>query len=226
MKPRDQVGSVRAAVVASNRASAIRRNLGRRYADCSLAAFEIYGEPGVANRQATVLASLQAFADGLKSRIADGSGLFLFGPSGTGKDHLLSALLIEADNRGHQVAWMNCQEICGKAREAFSGHAIESSIVEYLTSAAVLGISDLWLPKSSDDVGEVTTFQRALLFRVIDHRYRTCKPTWVTVNVSGREEAEDRLGVQLVDRLTDGALCLGCNWPSYRESRRWTTEDQ
>ena len=40
---------------------------------------------------------------------------------------------------------------------------------------------------------------------------------WVTVNVNSRAELDSRMGVQLADRLVDGALTLFCNWPSYRK---------
>ncbi len=38
------------------------------------------------------------------------------------------------------------------------------------------------------------------------------------MNVSSGEEAEKRIGAQIVDRLRDGALSIVCNWPSHRKS--------
>jgi hypothetical protein len=58
-----------------------------------------------------------------------------------------------------------------------------------------------------------------MLFRAIDARYRDYRPTWVTINVGGGDEAEDRMGMQLVDRLRDRAVSIHCNWPSHRKPR-------
>jgi hypothetical protein len=57
-----------------------------------------------------------------------------------------------------------------------------------------------------------------MLFRVVDARYRQCKPTWITVNAVGRTELDRRMGAQTADRITDGAVALFCNWPSYRKA--------
>jgi DNA replication protein DnaC len=194
----------------------LRQAIGRRYAGCRLDTFTLSDDPTDKNRQQSALAILQAFVDDLKDRIADGSGLFLFGPAGTGKDHLLSAVMIEAATRGFAVSWVNGQDIFGRMRDMISEDGNESRQLERLTAPAVLAISDPVPP-----IGDASSFQQSTLLRAIDRRYRDCKPTWVTANVASREEGDSRLGVQLMDRLTDGALTIACGWPSYRLQRRW-----
>lgn len=200
----------------------LRRQVGRRYAACSLQNFKLSDDMDVSRKQQTVLAAVQAYVDSLKERIADGCGLFLFGPAGCGKDHLLTAVMLEAVGRGYGVAWFNGQDLYGQFRDAITNEASvsERQTVDRLTEPAVLALSDP-IPPS----GDVTPFQRSMLFRVIDRRYRDRRPTWITANVADRTEADSRFSVQLVDRLTDESLCLPCNWPSHRASRRWKPGD-
>lgn len=217
VRPRDNADAARAEIAGRQRVDLLKRSLGNRYANCNLESFRVSDDPAVRNAQLAVLGQLQSFVDELPEVIRTGSGLFLFGPVGTGKDHLLSAVMLETANRGFSVAWMNGLDIFANARDAIADDTGEARIFERLTIPTVLAISDPLPP-----VGDVTAFQRSLLLRAIDHRYRHGKATWITINVGNRDEAEKRLGVQLIDRLTDGALCLVCNWPSFRMSRRWT----
>jgi DNA replication protein DnaC len=192
----------------------LRRQVGRRYSGCSLQNFKLSDDLDVSRKQQTVLAAVQAYVDSLKDRIADGCGLFLFGPAGVGKDHLLTAVMLETVGRGFGVAWFNGQDLYGQFRDAITNEASERQTVDRLTEPSVLALSDP-IPPS----GDVTPFQRSMLFRVIDRRYRDQRPTWITANVADRSEADSRFGVQLVERLTHESLCLPCNWPSYRVAR-------
>ncbi len=74
-----------------------------------------------------------------------------------------------------------------------------------------------------DDVlppnGVLTEYQASTLHRLIDARYRRCRPTWVTMNAADGAEAERGMGPQVVDRLRHGALALFCSWPSYRKAQ-------
>ena len=64
--------------------------------------------------------------------------------------------------------------------------------------------------------GDASQYNADVLMRIVDRRYRDCKPTWLTLNVLDGEEAERRLASPIVDRVRHGSLCLECNWPSYR----------
>lgn len=194
----------------------LKRELGSRYAGCTLDGFIFSGESADRQKQERVVAQLTAYRDTFQKRVTEGSGVFLFGPAGCGKDHLLAALMLDAVRVGYSVKWFNGMDVYGEFRDRMDSETSEKRMIGNMAKPDILALSDPIPPK-----GDVTDFQRSQLFRVIDRRYRDCKPTWITANVSSREEADQRFGVQLVDRLTDGALCLPCNWPSYRASRRW-----
>ncbi|MHB1038418.1 MAG: ATP-binding protein [Pirellulales bacterium] len=195
----------------------LARKLGSRYAGCSLDGFHISEDPTIAARQTAVLAALRDYAGHLERRVDDGRGLILFGPSGTGKDHLLAALAREAVlGFGLEVMWRNGLDIWSDLRDSIgSDHATsERTLRDRLARPQVLWISDPLPP-----AGPLTDFQKQFLFRLVDVRYRDCKPHWVSLNVAGAEEASDRLGANIVDRLRDDALALHANWPSYRKAR-------
>src|SRR5262245_3453215 len=78
-------------------------DLGPRYAPerASLAMFRVY-HPA----QGAVLDRLRRLADCLAELAAAGSGLVFLGTVGTGKDHLLAAMLYQAARQGLSCRWV------------------------------------------------------------------------------------------------------------------------
>lgn len=164
--------------------------------------------------QVKVISSIKGYAGNAKERMGAGDGIVLFGNAGTGKTHLLVAVCKEAILAGFTVGWNNGQDFFARCRDAIDLHIPEKDIVDELTEPDVLVLDDLLPPG-----GTLTPYQAGILYRVIDTRYRNCKSTMVTMNVAGGTEAEQGMGVQIVDRLRDGALTLFCNWPSHRKAK-------
>lgn len=148
----------------------------------------------------------------------NGAGLMLYGPRGTGKDHLLVATAYHVIKEvGLQVHWENGVDLFAEVRRAVgneSKHSVES-IVRMLAWRDVLAISDPVPPS-----GALTEFQQEFLVRVIDRRYSNRLPTWITVNVNNRGELDARLSAPIADRLIEGATTMYCNWPTYRKTIR------
>lgn len=204
---------------ASERVRTLKGCVGDRYRECSLDTFRLSDDKDSRNKQTQIVAQMSDLIDNMPAAIERGASLFIFGPVGSGKDHLLTAAMIRAVRCGYTVKWFNGMDLYGSFRDSMDEDKSESSQLRPLIAADVLALSDPIPP-----VGEVTPYQRSMLFRVIDRRYRDRKPTWVTANVATRAEADARFGAQLVDRITDGALRLQCNWPSHRADRKWTNE--
>jgi len=177
------------------------RRMGSRYAECSFETF-VCESP----EQQTVVDRLVGY-DWLHR-----PNVLLFGPKGTGKDHLLTALVRLAGAGDLGVEWRNGLDLFGEWRSLVGGEESERDAIAPLVGCDVLALSDP-LPPS----GQLSEWQQQMLARVIDGRYRKLAPTWVTLNVTSGEEAESRLGPLIADRLRDGALALFCNWPSYRK---------
>jgi DNA replication protein DnaC len=184
------------------------RQFGQRYSTATLDSFEVRHDT-----QKPVVEKVEAYIREIESAISAGRNVVLYGPPGTGKDHLLVALIRAAVATYHTVEWRDAQSLYGAFRDAIGADRSEVSVIESLTRANVLAISD-----PSPPLGELTDYQRSMLFRIVDRRYRDLRPTWVTINAANGEEASQKVAPNIVDRLTHGAMVLRCNWPSYRRN--------
>jgi DNA replication protein DnaC len=199
----------RAAALIARRCDELGRRVGKRYAGCTLDGYETRHDS-----QRDVLNLVRDYAEHVDERIASGSGLFLIGPPGTGKDHLAIAVLFAAAAKGVNVHWTDGMELFAGARDNIDANRTEAAWLHTFTNPTILAISDPVPPLGSVKEG----FQLATLFSIIDRRYRDMKPTLMTLNVNDRDEAEKRMAPNIVDRLAHGALVLRCDWPSYRRN--------
>lgn len=189
------------------RIGAVVSMVGKRYRNATLDTFQ-----ATSDEQKTVVGHVREYAENIEQRAKDGAGLFLIGPPGTGKDHLMIAVLKAASVADLKVLWTDGMELFAGARDNIDANRTEAAWLSRYTAPDVLAISDPVPP-----LGEVKEgFQLATLFSIIDRRYRDMRPTLMTLNVASREEAEKRMSVNIVDRLAHGALVLRCNWPSFR----------
>ena len=182
---------------------------GKRYAECSFKTFETSTEAQIES-----VSKLKRFAT---TAVKNGSNLILAGPTGTGKDHLLASTVRESISHMepeymsmNTFRWTSGPLLFADLRDGMSTKQTEHEILSPLRTAKVLAISDLCLTTLSD-------WQVQAVYRVVDHRYNNMKPTWITANVANRQELEEATSRQIVDRLTDGALYVPCDWKSYRK---------
>jgi len=181
--------------------------MGKRYARCRLDNYAIEH-----NAQRPIVEALRDYAARFPEVRERGAGVVLFGPPGTGKDHLLAGLAWEVFDK-HRVAPMFAHglDLFGDVRDRIGSDEQEGEIIARFGRAAVLVLSDPLPPR-----GALTDWQAGVLLRILDRRYRMMLPTWVSMNVANGAEADERLGAQAVDRLKDGAVVGWCSWPSYR----------
>lgn len=183
---------------------------GERYRGCRLATFD-----APTPRHVKVIESLLEYTGDLRKRLANREGLVIYGPVGTGKDHLAYAVAREFVLAGHSVAWLNGQDWFGEIRDAMDSGTTEGKVVSRITIADVAVISDPLPP-----VGGLTQHQSTMLYRAIDDRYAAGKLTIATVNVADDKEADTRIGAPTWDRLCHGAWKIQCKWASYRKPAR------
>ena len=204
---REQQGAERSA-----RWRSFSEQLGARYAGCRFANFEIPDGPH-AEAQGKVLNGLRRYAEKMPKHVEAGRGVLLPGPSGTGKDHLVTALSRVAILRFDlHVRWIDSTAFYCQMRDRLDSHEREAELIERFCLPTILYISDPVPPH-----GALTAFQAAALFAVIDRRYRDRRPTWMTLNVQNFDEMGRRLGASIADRLKDNSLTLRCAWPSFRK---------
>lgn len=184
---------------------------GERYADSRLANYECR-----CDAQTKALSRVKDFCERLPDYHREGRGLLLFGPAGTGKDHLqVAAMRYAILKHGMNVKWVNGMDLFGTFRDAIDSSEPETNIIKRYVDPEILAISDPLPP-----FGTLTEFQASMLFRIVDARYSRMRPTWATVNIKDGKEGSERLGSQILDRLKDGAVCVSCNWPSFREAAK------
>lgn len=186
---------------------------GRRYAECSFDSFTTGNA-----KQCQVLAMVREYAETLPERIKSGEGMVLFGPVGTGKDHLAISIGIEAVKRhGMEAAHVNGQDWFGRVRDSMDEERgpSEVKLIEQLVRPHLLILSDPLPP-----FGSVGQHMAMMAYRLVRRRYDNLRPTIVTLNVANEQEAEERLGVPTWDRLRQDAWMVFCNWASYRKPAR------
>ena len=117
----------------------IAAKVGARYSPerVRLDRFEVYDA-----RQRVVLARVRECAANISEMIADGHSIILHGTVGTGKDHLLLALLYEAARAGFSCSWVNGQEVYGEFRDRMDTNRPENELLNELARPQVLAISD------------------------------------------------------------------------------------
>lgn len=180
---------------------------GPRYAT---ATFDTY-QPATKSQQ-MALDAIKAQSEGVCSF---SSNIVLYGPCGSGKDHLLISLARCAIEQEKTVRWFFGVSLFRKLRDRIgSQYGSESTIIDSMIDPDILILSDPVPPEAS-----VSDYQRSTLLEVLDHRYRHCKPTWVTLNVCDREEAEERIGGQAIDRLWSDSVQILCSGPSGRKPK-------
>lgn len=163
--------------------------------------------------QERALVEIQAYAARLEHYVKTGMGIVLTGEPGTGKDHLLACLATVALGLGITIKWTSGLRYFERVRDDIAEDARELVRTKAHTTPAVLIVSDpSWMEIP------LTNNQRRTLGIIVDERSRNGRPTWVTVNANGRQEANRLLGKPLVDRLVDHALSLEVNGPSHRTS--------
>ncbi len=183
---------------------------GERYRRCTLGNFET--TPG--SKQETVLKRIAQFAGNLDEEIRLGTNLLLTGEKGTGKDHLVAALMTLAMAAGHIVKWTSGAMLVERLHFAIANDEDEAAVRQLYTRPTVLVVSDpAW------EHNPLSRYQQEKFGGIVDTRYNHLRPTWITLNATDRKEADELLGEALVDRLCHEAVSIWCNWPSYRKSR-------
>ena len=140
---------------------------------------------------------IRAFSD-------EGRNLFLFGKTGTGKDHVCVALMIHAVNQGISCRWIDCQAVLFPSVQR--GESIESQ----LSKTQIVCLSDPVVPGTTDA-------NRKCLFRLINRRWSQGLSTWVTCNLTeSLSQGPEMFGERTITRLLDRAQKVYCGWDDFR----------
>lgn len=142
--------------------------------------------------------------------------LLIYGPVGTGKDHLAVAVCRSLIGQGKTVKRINGPEWFGELRDNIDRDRLEADALRPLVAPDLLLLSDPLPP-----IGRLSDYQAAMLYRLVEARYTAGRAMVTTINVAGREEADSRMGAPVWDRLKDGAWVVKCHWPSHRKPAKF-----
>lgn len=150
------------------------------------------------------------YASEFESHKREGTGLIFLGKPGTGKSHLVAAIIqnILPDRIG---VYVTVSDLIRAVRGAWrkDSEYSETEVLNHFIYADLLAM---------DEVGKQygTDGEQQIIFDVLDGRYREMKPTILMGNVLG-EELSVYLGERVADRLRETNTAISFNWDSYRK---------
>lgn len=157
-------------------------------------------------------AALNAWTESFDDRLEDGLGLLLLGPVGTGKTHLLCALTTAVCRMGVEAAYISWPDALDRHKATFNTREhVDRNLLESLATVPVLTLDELGIRAGSD-------FDQALLFQLIDTRYREERITLAASNLT--ESTLDAIGERTADRFRECALMVSITGASQRSNVR------
>ena len=150
--------------------------------------------------------TVQRYVDEWPEMKANNVGLLIHGSPGIGKTYAAAALANEIMERHREVVVaVNTIGLLARIRETFGrfGKEAEVDIIRSLESASLLILDDL-------GAEQPTEWASAMLYQIIDSRYRSGKPLFITTNLE-LAQLKDKLTLQDgVDRTYDRIMeiCL------------------
>lgn len=127
--------------------------------------------------------------------------LLLIGPSGTGKSALAAAIMRKLMNQWMVSRWVSCLDWAARCQDAIGHEGVEAEFWPVASSRAVLVFDDL----VAGGDRSIPEWQRTMVLRLVDKRWRDELPTIITTNETGQTLAAS-YGQRLVDRLADGVV--------------------
>ncbi len=130
-------------------------------------------------------------------------GAILHGATGSGKTHIVCAILHELILRGHRALFYSVPDFLKSLRDTISNP--EKTQEEILSEAAqvkVLALDDLGAEKTSD-------FTMDRLYWIINERYCNNRATLVTTNYSWPDDLEKAVGARITSRLAEMCENIG-----------------
>ncbi|MBK6728576.1 MAG: ATP-binding protein [Xanthomonadales bacterium] len=153
--------------------------------------------------------SVANYMANIGDRLADGDGLTLLGPVGTGKTLALCALVNTLCKDGVAAQYVGFPELVADLKASFGErHADDRSPMEGPMSCDLLALDEI-------GVKALTEFEAATLFALVDGRYTQRAATLIASNAR-EKELPALLGERVADRLRETNSVVILAGPSQR----------
>lgn len=141
-------------------------------------------------------------------------GLFITGPVGSHKSHLLCARAVHSARRGFSTRVVTWGEFCLEVRATYSPVATETErdVLERYGQLDYLGLDDLGVGREDRQESEASL---RLAHVLLNRRYESCQTTDVTSNLTPDELAarfDERIARRLGEMCTVYPMLLGDRW--------------
>ncbi|MCA9528280.1 MAG: ATP-binding protein [Myxococcales bacterium] len=143
-------------------------------------------------------------------------GLLFYGPCGTGKTHLVVAIMRHLiTERGIRTRFVEFFHLLAELKAGFSDNRSPAELIEPLVSVPVLALDEL-------GKGRGTEWEQNVLDELLTRRYNAGRTTLFTSNYAPRaddaqEGLPERVGARIYSRLQEMAVAMHMPGDDYRK---------
>lgn len=153
------------------------------------------------NPQAVVIC--KKWVSDYQANFKSGKGLFFTGSVGTGKTHLIAAIIdciARTKKRLHlnKIIYRNATSLLNEIRSSYDNNGFDT-VLDRFKNAHLLIIDDLGAEKTTDWVLDI-------FFEIIDYRYAELKPVIIATNLTPAE-IKQKLDERIMSRIYE--MCIG-----------------
>ncbi len=184
----------------------------KRYLSRTIDSFSVTAE----NKRSFEVAT--DYIKNFREYFAQGKGLYLEGPCGTGKTHLAIAIALAIINAGVPVICKTSIDILGDIKRCYerNSEVTEEEVLEAYKTVDLLIIDDLGKE-------QVTEWSVPVLYSILNERYEALLPTIITTNYNTTALAE-KLSVRgdtetataIISRFVESSKRVTMSWADYR----------